>query len=272
MTTVTTTTPAIRWVVSDRGSVEPLLLLHGFTGSGAAWDEHADDLGSRFRILVPSLPGHGGTVAPAGATSVEATADALALLLRERRATPAHVLGYSLGARVALRLAVTHPDVVGRLVLESASAGLPTEAERASRRAADEALAARLEADGIEAFIDDWERNPVFASQASLAPDRSARIRAMRLGNDPAGLAASLRAAGQGAMEPLFDALPSVTARTLVIAGELDAVGRPRAERVAAAIPGARLEIVRGAGHAPHDEAPDAFRDLVVAFLEEPAA
>jgi 2-succinyl-6-hydroxy-2,4-cyclohexadiene-1-carboxylate synthase len=267
-----TTTPAVRWAVTDRGSGHPLLLLHGFTGTSAAWDEHGDELAGRFRILVPCLPGHGGTVASAGTMSVEATADALAALLHERDAAPAHVLGYSLGARVGLRLAVEHPDVVHRLVLESASAGLPTEAERASRRAADETLAARLAADGIEAFVDDWERNPVFASRASLAPDRAARIRAMRLGNDPAGLAASLRAAGQGAMEPLFDRLSSVTAETLVIAGELDTIGRPRAERVAATIPGARLAVVDGAGHAPHDEAPDVFRDLVVAFLEEPAA
>ena len=262
-------TTRVRWAVRDEGSGRPLLLLHGFTGTNAAWDEHANDLASRFRVLVPCLPGHGGTVASAGAMSVEATADELASLLRDRGATPAHVLGYSLGARVALRLAVAHPGVVSRLVLERASAGLPPAAERAARRAADERLAARLEADGIEAFVDDWERNPVFASQASLAPDRAARIRAMRLGNDPAGLAASLRAAGQGAMEPLFDRLGQVTAPTLVIAGELDTIGRPRAERVAAAIPGARLAIVRGAGHAPHDEAPDAFRALVIPFLEE---
>jgi 2-succinyl-6-hydroxy-2,4-cyclohexadiene-1-carboxylate synthase len=267
-----TTTPAVRWAVSDQGSGHPLLLLHGFTGTSAAWDEHGTELAARFRVVVPCLPGHGGTVASAGTMSVEATADALATLLRERDAVPAHVIGYSLGARVALRLAVTHPDVVDRLVLESASAGLPSESERAARRAADEALAARLEADGIEAFVDDWEQNPVFASQASLAPDRAARIRAMRLGNDPAGLAASLREAGQGAMEPLFDRLATVTAPTLVIAGEVDTIGRPRAERVAAAITGARLAIVTGVGHAPHDEAPDAFRHLVVEFLEDPAA
>ena len=271
-TTANTTTPGVRWAVRDQGAGTPLLLLHGFTGTSAAWDEHAGAFGDRFRILVPCLPGHGGTVASARTMSVESTADALAVLLRERGAAPAHVLGYSLGARVALRLAVAHPDVVRRLVLESASAGLPTEAERAARRAADEALAARLEAEGIAPFVDDWERNPVFSTQASLAPDRAARIRAMRLGNDPAGLAASLRAAGQGAMEPLFDRLPHVARPTLVVAGELDSIGRPRAERVAAAIPGARLAVVGGTGHAPHDEAPEAFRDLVITFLEEPTA
>jgi 2-succinyl-6-hydroxy-2,4-cyclohexadiene-1-carboxylate synthase len=264
-----TVTPPIRWAVRDEGSGHAVVLLHGFTGTSDAWDTHGADLVARHRILVPCLPGHGGTIAPAEAMSVEATADALAALLEARDAVPAHVVGYSLGARVALRLAVAHPDVVDRLVLESPSAGLPSEAERAARRAADEALAARLEAGGIERFVDEWERNPVFAGAGSPDPDRVARVREMRLGNDPAGLAASLRHAGQGSMEPLFGALPAIALPTLVIAGELDAIGRPRAERVAAAIPDARLAVVDGAGHTPHDERPEAFRRLVTAFLEE---
>ena len=264
-----TGTPPIRWAVRDEGTGHPILLLHGFTGTSDAWDHHGADLVARHRILVPCLPGHGGTTAPPEAMSVEATADALAALLEARHAVPAHVVGYSLGARVALRLAVAHPAVIDRLVLESPSAGLPSDADRAARRAADEALAARLETDGIERFVDDWERSPVFAGAGSPDPERAARVREMRLGNDPAGLAASLRHAGQGAMEPLFDRLPTIAVPTLVIAGELDTIGRPRAERVAAAIPGARLAIVEGAGHTPHDERPEAFRRLVHAFLEE---
>jgi 2-succinyl-6-hydroxy-2,4-cyclohexadiene-1-carboxylate synthase len=261
--------PPIRWAVRDEGVGHPVLLLHGFTGTSDAWDLHGADLVERHRILVPCLPGHGATSAPPEAMSVEATADGLAALLRGRDAAPAHVVGYSLGARVALRLAVDHPDVVDRLVLESPSAGLRSEAERAARRVADEALAARIEADGIERFVDEWERNPVFGGGAAPDPERAARVRAMRLGNDPAGLAASLRHAGQGTMTPLFDVLPTIAVPTLVIAGEIDAIGRPRAERVAALIPDARLAVVDGAGHTPHDERPEAFRRLVRAFLEE---
>ena len=155
-----------------------MLLLHGFTGIERG-------MGRRPRRPPRPPPAHRpvacpGTAprsAPPEATSVEATADALAALLVARDAAPADVLGYSLGARVALRLAVAHPDVVDRLVLESPSAGLATEAERAARRASDEALAARLEAGGIERFVDEWERNPVFAGTA-IEPRRAARIRA----------------------------------------------------------------------------------------------
>jgi pimeloyl-ACP methyl ester carboxylesterase len=154
-------------------------------------------------------------------------------------------------------------------VLESPSAGPTTERERSARRVVDEARAERLERDGITAFVDEWEREPVFASHATLPPSVAAMLRAERLRNRPAGLAASLRGAGQGMMEPLHDRLHEVTSPTLVLAGALDPTGRARADALAAGIPGARLEIVADSGHAPHLETPATFRSLVLAFLKE---
>jgi len=262
------------WEVRVRGAGTPLLLIHGFTGRGSNWGAHATALARRFRLIVVDLPGHGRSGIPLdpARASVERTADDLATILRLEGVAPAHVLGYSLGARVALRLAVVHPDVVQRLVLESPSAGLPTEDERHARRAADEDRAHRLECDGIEAFVDEWEHEPIFASHAVLSPARAARLRAERLRNRSTGLAGSLRGAGLGAMEPLHDRLSGVRMPTLVVAGALDPVGRARAESVAAGIPGARLEIVTGAGHAPHLETPTRFRSLVMTFLKEDTA
>ena len=141
----------IAWTASVRGDGRPLLLLHGFTGSGASWADHLDALAANHRVIGADLPGHGATPAAAtlAAMTVEATADALADYLALEGASPAHVLGYSLGARIALRLAVSHPEAVDRLVLESPSAGIADPQERARRRAADEALADRIERDGI---------------------------------------------------------------------------------------------------------------------------
>jgi len=248
-----------------------LLLLHGFTGSGSVWAALAAGLRRRrLRTIAPDLPGHGRAGVPPdlASASVERTADDLARLVRRLDAAPAHVLGYSLGARVALALAVANPEVIDRLVLESPSAGVADPAERAARREADERLADEIERDGLEAFIDRWERNPVFASHAKLDPRRASHQREIRLRNSPAGLAASLRAAGQGAMTPLHDRLVEITRPTLVIAGALDPA-RHRAEQVAAGIPGARLAIIVRAGHTPHLERPDAFRRLVIEFLQE---
>lgn len=260
----------LRWEVRARGSGRALLLLHGFTGRGTAWGSHARILARAFRLITVDLPGHGRTArADPDRLTVERTADDLAAILHRVGAVPADVLGYSLGARIALRLAIAHPSMVRRLVLESPSAGLPSAAERAARRRADEALAARIERDGIAAFVDEWERQPIFASHASLAPARAGRLRAMRLANDPRGLAASLRGAGQGAMEPLFDRLAAIDVPTLVISGALDERGSSRAAEVARRIPGARLKTFAHAGHTPHEEQFGSFRHLVLDFLQE---
>ncbi|MDQ1324847.1 MAG: 2-succinyl-6-hydroxy-2,4-cyclohexadiene-carboxylate synthase, partial [Chloroflexota bacterium] len=154
---------AIDWAVTERGAGDPLLLLHGFTGAAASWAEHIDALAEQFRVIAPDLPGHGRTPATGdpAAMTVEATADALAALLDRVGEAPAHVLGYSMGARVALRLAVEHPEAVSRLVLESPAAGIADPLERAARRTAVETLADRIEREGLEAFVTAWERNPV---------------------------------------------------------------------------------------------------------------
>ena len=272
----------LRWAVRAAGSGPALLLLHGFTGSGRSWEGGlaAGALGAGLSVIAPDLPGHGGTAWRAGGAdnatdldepsraAVERSADDLVELLRVLGHDRAHVAGYSMGARVALRLAISHPACVRSLVLEAPSAGIEDAAERAARRAADDALARAVERDGIESFVDAWERTPVLAGEARLAPMTRAALREIRLSHDPAGLAASLRAAGQGAMEPLHGRLAEVTAPTLVVVGADDPV-RDRAVAVAAGVPGARLAVIDGAGHAPHREAPDAFCRLVLDFLKE---
>jgi 2-succinyl-6-hydroxy-2,4-cyclohexadiene-1-carboxylate synthase len=262
------TVDGLRYEVRVRGEGLPLLLLHGFTGRGSGWAPHTTVFARHFRVTVVDLPGHGrsGTPTDPRRASVERTADDLVTVLRHVGDLPAHVVGYSLGARIAMRLAVAGPESVRRLVLESPSAGLATEEERRARRTADEALASRIERSGIEAFVDEWERQSVFASFAGLPANRQKRLHA-------AGLASSLRGAGQGSMEPLQDRLSGVRAPTMVIAGALDLTGLERGRTVAAAIPGARLRAVPDAGHAPHLERPSIFRSIVLGFLQEdPAA
>jgi 2-succinyl-6-hydroxy-2,4-cyclohexadiene-1-carboxylate synthase len=286
------------WTVRVAGRGRPVLFLHGFSGSGLSWAGIAG-LGSRVRAIVPDLPGHGatgweadvgaaaGAAGPAGTAgaagtgqdgpdrrpraSVERTADDLAAIVRRLGAERVDVVGYSLGARIALRLAVAHPEVVGRLVLEAPSAGIADRAARAARVAADAERARLVVGEGVEAFAARWEAEPVLAGEAALPPEARARQAVIRRSQTPLGLAASLVYAGQGAMEPLHDALPGITAPTLVIAGAEDPV-RARAEEVAAAIPGARLALVPGAGHAPHLERPDRFHALLFDFLTETAA
>lgn len=256
--------------VMDEGQGRPLLLLHGFTGTAATWYRVVAACQHERRVLALDLLGHGGSDAPPDPAcyALERQADVLAALLVDLDAVPAEVVGYSMGARLALALAVRHPGTVSRLVLESPSAGIADPQERARRRAADEELARILEQDGIEAFAAAWEAQPLFASLALLRASERARLHDERRIHDPAALAASLRGAGQGAMTPLHDCLGGISTPTLVVAGELDAVGMTRASAVAAAMPGAHLEVIAHAGHTPHLEQTEAFIGRLVTFLD----
>jgi 2-succinyl-6-hydroxy-2,4-cyclohexadiene-1-carboxylate synthase len=246
-----------------------LVLLHGFTGSAAGWAPHLAGFAQRYRTVALDLLGHGLSDAPDDprrygmAHGVE---DVLGVLdrLQIRRAALA---GYSMGGRVALAVAIAAPERVAALILESASPGLRDPEVRMTRAAADARLAADIERDGVEAFVDQWERLPLFASQASLPPDARAGLRDRRLRNRAVGLANSLRGFGQGVMMPMHDFLGEVAMPALIIAGALDTryceIGREMAGRM----PGAVLRIVEGAGHAVHLERPDAFRAAVLEFL-----
>jgi 2-succinyl-6-hydroxy-2,4-cyclohexadiene-1-carboxylate synthase len=259
-----------RLLEAGRGA-PPLILLHGFTGSADSWRPLLPALGRRRRALAFDLPGHG--PAPGGAPParidlgdcVEAVRRRLdALGIRE-----AVLLGYSLGGRLALRFAVDHPECVRGLVLESASPGIPEPAARDARRKADHALADGIEREGLDAFVDAWMRQPLFATQDRLPRAVRDRERALRMIHHPGWLAASLRGTGQGTMAPLWDDLPALRTPVLLLAGELDAKYRDVTAKVAVRMPDARVLIVPGAGHTTHLENPEAFAAAVETFLIE---
>jgi 2-succinyl-6-hydroxy-2,4-cyclohexadiene-1-carboxylate synthase len=252
----------------SREPAADLVLLHGFTGSSAAWGASVvDGLASAGRspVLV-DLPGHGrhaGVVAPWRFTSEAVAAD----ILRYATRGPVDLVGYSMGGRLALDFAVTYPERVRRLVLESASPGLEAEEERARRRADDEELAKRLEEEGIEPFVDYWEDLPLFESQKALPPEVRAAHRAGRLRNHAVSLAAALRGLGTGSLPSHWHELPRCPMSTLLLVGELDTRYVDIGERMRARMPNARLVVVPGAGHAVHLEKPAAWVEAVVAFL-----
>jgi 2-succinyl-6-hydroxy-2,4-cyclohexadiene-1-carboxylate synthase len=251
------------------GAGRPLLLLHGFTGSAATWATFLDQLAPHFRALAPDLIGHGRSGSPpdAGRYSIERCVADLLAILDMLQLERADVLGYSMGGRVALHLACAARERVGALVLESSSPGIADPAERDARVAADEALAESIERDGLAAFVERWERLPLFASQAGLPQEVRARLHAQRLRNDPRGLANSLRGMGAGSQASLWEQLPGLGIPTLLIAGELDAKYRALAGQMQALLPNARATIIAGAGHAVHLERPQAFVQNVLEFL-----
>lgn len=259
--------------LEEEGEGPLLLLLHGYTGSGDSWRSLSARLAGSFRTVRLDLIGHGRSSAPPeperyGMERVVADLFALADRLGGAPGLPFFLLGYSMGGRIALHAALRKPQRLRGLVLESASYGIPDPAERGERLRRDEALAASIEAGGVEAFVDRWERLPLFATQCALPPEVWRAQREQRLASSPQGLANALRGLSPGAHDALLNRLGEVAAPTLIVCGELDekyvAIGRA----MAAALPKARFEAIPGAGHNAHLERPAAFERAVASFLE----
>ncbi len=222
-----------------------LAYLHGFAGTPAAWD----DVIGRLPGEVIALPGHG------GGPVLESWNANLAGIAHEVGKADV-VVGYSLGARVALGL--LSAGHVARAILISVNPGLDATA-RDARRVYDASWAAMLRERGLEAFLDAWEAQPLFATQARVPDDRRARRRARRRALDPEQLARSLETMGLGEM-PDYHAV--IDDRCALIAGADDS----KFLAIARSLP-ARLEVIAGAGHDPSLEQPAALADAIAALL-----
>jgi 2-succinyl-6-hydroxy-2,4-cyclohexadiene-1-carboxylate synthase len=243
------------------GSGAPLVLLHGFTGAGSAFDHLRETLGARFRVTAPDLPGHG--------KSPEATGwdDALEELRNALPREPFFLAGYSMGARLALAFALRHSATVRSLVLESGSPGIEDPAERDRRRADDARLAELVLREGVAPFVARWEEHPTLSGLRDLPAPVASALRERRLRSSAAGLASALRHLGAGAQPPLWDELPRLPVTTLLLAGEGDAKFSDIARRMAERIPGARLRVLPGCGHSPHLEVPARFAEAIAGFF-----
>ncbi|MBA3390942.1 MAG: 2-succinyl-6-hydroxy-2,4-cyclohexadiene-1-carboxylate synthase [Rubrobacter sp.] len=240
-----------------------VLFLHGFMGSAEDWDRVAGTLSADFFCIVPDLPGHGASLGlPDETYTIEGAARAVVRLLDRLGVLCATVAGYSMGGRLALYLALRHPERCAGLFLESASPGIEDSEERAARRDADEAKATRLESGDFEAFLRDWYRKPLFASLARREEMVEALIEARR-SNDPRELACSLRGMGTGSQPSLWEELTGLRVPALVIAGELDAKFAGIVQEMAESSPRISVEVIPSAGHNVRLEVPEAYLSSV---------
>jgi 2-succinyl-6-hydroxy-2,4-cyclohexadiene-1-carboxylate synthase len=250
---------------SDRTAV---ILLHGFMGSKSEWASVMDELARGFTCVAVDLPGHGSSLGLPDATyTIDGAARAVLGALDGVEIRRATIVGYSMGGRLALYLALRHPERCSGLFLESASPGIEDAAGRRARRGADEEKARRLESGDFEGFLEDWYRQPLFAP---LARDGALLRRTIgaRRRSDPAELARSLRGMGTGSQPSLWEELPGLRVPALAVAGELDekfvGISR-RMERLSQRV---RAAIVPDAGHDVHDEAPGAYLALLRRYLD----
>jgi 2-succinyl-6-hydroxy-2,4-cyclohexadiene-1-carboxylate synthase len=253
-------------ITVEGGTGRRLVLLHGFTQGPRSWDQLVAGLDPTFEIVRVTLPGHG----PADGRSAtirlpfEAAAGAVAEAVAAAAGPePATWFGYSLGGRLALRVALDRPDLVDALALLGATAGIDDPAARAARAEIDERLAAGLERKGLDAFIDGWLAQELF----SRLPRFAAGVEERRAGTVE-GLASALRLLGTGAQEPVWDRLGKLAMPVLLMAGEHDSKFSALAFRLVAAIgENSGVSFVPGAGHAAHLERPESVATILNRFL-----
>ena len=257
----------LNYEVSGERRSPAVLFLHGFMGSSADWRGAIAALGDRYFCIAVDLPGHGASLGmPTDTYTIEGATRTVIGILDELERVRTVIAGYSMGGRLALYLALRYPERCAGLFLESASPGLESAGERAARRAADESKAGRLESGDFEAFLQDWYRQPLFAS---LARDENLLRRTVeaRRRNDPAELARSLRGMGTGSQPSLWGELEGLAVPALAVAGGLDEKYAGISSRMASINPRIESAIVPGAGHTVHAETPAGYTSLLGRFV-----
>ncbi len=240
-----------------------VVLLHGFTNTGASWEPVLAALGERYRAIAPDIRGHG-SASRARPLTLDAVIGDVAVLTQDRFT----LVGYSLGGRIALHAALALRRRVERLVLIGASPGIADPAQRAARRAADERLAAEIEAATIEEFATRWAATPVLEGQS---PEVKAAAHADRLRSTPAGLAAARRGRGTGALPSLWERLGELSMPVVLIVGERDEKFRAIGQRMARELSRVELVVVADIGHAVHLEAPERITAQLIGGEVTPA-
>lgn len=244
---------------------QPVVFLHGFLGSRLDWEPACDALRGQFRVFPFDLPGHGDT-AISNDTSFESAAQDLVSFLDSANIRKPHLVGYSMGGRIALYLTVRCGEKFGDVVITSASPGIEDDNERADRRLRDDALAERLSSEPLARFVEGWYRQPLFASLQKY-PDLLRQLMSRRTENNPQSLATALRVFSPGRQPSLWAELKGIRNRVLLVAGGLDAkyvaVSRVMARHIATA----QEAIIPEAGHALHLEQPGPYIAALRAFL-----
>ena len=263
------TVNGVAYHVEAEGSGPAVFFLHGFTGSGETWTPHLAALKAFTTIRVDFL-GHGRSDVPAEVQryGMAPCVDDILAIQDKLGVWRCAIVGYSMGGRVALRVALRAPERLWALVLESTSPGIANHDERESRVLQDAKLAERIRKKGVAVFADYWQALPLFASQSRLPETTRQALRDQRLQHTAAGLANSLEGLGAGMQEPVLERLRALRLPVLLLAGALDAKYRELAYDMATVLPQCRPHVVPDAGHAVHLEQPTAFNDVVRDFLQ----
>ncbi|WP_162920170.1 2-succinyl-6-hydroxy-2,4-cyclohexadiene-1-carboxylate synthase [Paenisporosarcina cavernae] len=245
----------------------PILFLHGFTGTSSNWNEVLPLLPTNCHAVMVDIRGHGFTTDSSSCYTMDTILQDIELLRKKLKWNQFHLIGYSMGARISLAYALTFPERVRSIVLESGSPGLEKLEERLTRQQADSTLADKIETEGILSFVNFWEDIPLFHSQKRLSDEKKKAIREERLSQTARGLANSLRNIGTGSQFSFWDRLDEMQMRCLLVVGELDEKFVQIAQMMQNRNEKFQLVSVEDVGHAIHVENAEKFATIIMEFI-----
>jgi 2-succinyl-6-hydroxy-2,4-cyclohexadiene-1-carboxylate synthase len=256
-------------VINDESAEGTVLLLHGFTGNSNDWMPVIHLLDKRFSYFLIDLIGHGRSDSPKDIIyyNTDSIINQLKEIILSLSGNKVILGGYSLGGRVALNFALKYESILRGLILESCSGGIGDKNLREGRIMQDEKLAAFIEANPIEKFIDYWMNIDLFNTQRRFSSEKLAKIRELKIENNRTGLANILRGFGTGRMNPVYGLINSIKLRTLLISGELDSKFTDINNEMVKLFPNAAHINIKNAGHNTHLEEPHRFIEVVNKYL-----
>lgn len=256
----------VGYSIMNKEASETMVFLHGFTGSSKTWESVIKHLPTTVRCIAVDLLGHGKTEAPLESERYQMQEQVLDLhdLFVSLQVSDFTLVGYSMGGRISLAYALTFPEHVKRLVLESASPGLQSVTEQQARTKADESLANKIELEGLPAFIDFWQDISLFLSQKKLPELKRQAIREERLQQSSLGLANSLKGIGTGSQPSYWPRLDELKMRVTLITGEFDQKFQLIAQQMKFCIANSHHLEVLAVGHAIHVENPVQFATIIM--------
>lgn len=263
MPTLTTRHHTLHYITAGNTKQPALLMLHGFLGSHQDFEGVLPALSEHFCCIVPDLPGHGRTLTQPNQYTFSSTCASLLSLLDELNCKQAYLLGYSMGGRLALYMACHVPSRFAQVILESASPGLKTLAERRERKKRDWAIAQKLETIPLSDFLDSWYENELFSS-IRKRPELYREMRSRRQNNNSTELANALRGFSTGLQPSLWESLSGLAVPLLLIVGGQDIKFSKIAEALKAKNQQFEIRSCFNCGHNVHLESSDQYAQFII--------
>jgi 2-succinyl-6-hydroxy-2,4-cyclohexadiene-1-carboxylate synthase len=246
-----------------------VLFLHGFTGCAEDWFPVFEQMPDKYNYIALDITGHGKSDSPVDPSkyTVESLTSQIKYIKDHLTPNKIFILGYSMGGRLALNYAITYPDDIKGLILESTSAGIKNDEERQKRYEGDLKIVEYIETHSLEEFIEMWQDQEIFNTQRRFSNDKLKKIKKKKASGSKIGYANSLKGFSTGIMPPVHDKLKKIPVKTLLITGDLDSKFTGINARLSKRFFKAKHKIVRNSGHNTHLEDSKRFIEIVINYL-----